>query len=84
MAEFLTTGPMVRHAKDLRLIFDILIGENVQKINKVPEKSQIRVLFMEDDGGSPLASPVDPEMKDALRRAVQHLEKAYGVKAQVR
>jgi len=82
LAEFLTTGPMVRHAKDLRLIFDLLIGENVQKINKVPEKNQIRILFMEDDGGSPLASPVDPEMKDALRKAVQHLEKTFGVKAQ--
>ena len=74
---------MVRHAKDLRLIFDVLMGENVQKINKIPEKNQIRILFMEDDGGSPLASPVDPEMKDALRRAVQHLEKTFGVKSQV-
>jgi len=74
---------MVRHAKDLRLITDVLIGENVQKMNKIPEKNQLRILFMEDDGGSPLASPVDPEMKDALRKAVQHLEKTYGVKAQV-
>ncbi|ODM98661.1 Fatty-acid amide hydrolase 2 [Orchesella cincta] len=82
LAEFLTTGPMVRHAKDLRLIFDVLIGENVQKMNKIPEKNQLRILFMEDDGGSPLASPVDPEMKDALRKAIQHLEKTYGVKAQ--
>ncbi|ODM88194.1 Fatty-acid amide hydrolase 2 [Orchesella cincta] len=81
--ELLTTGPMARHANDLRLIFDVLIGESVHKMNKIPEKAQLRILFMEDDGGSPLASPVDPEMKDALRKAVQHLEQTYGVKAQV-
>ncbi|ODM86874.1 Fatty-acid amide hydrolase 2, partial [Orchesella cincta] len=83
LIELLTTGPMARHAKDLRLIFDVLIGESVHKMNKIPEKAQLRILFMEDDGGSPLASPVDPEMKDALRKAVQHLEQTYGVKAQV-
>ncbi|ODM88193.1 Fatty-acid amide hydrolase 2 [Orchesella cincta] len=83
LIELLTTGPMARHAKDLRLIFGVLIGERVHKMNKIPKKAQLRILFMEDDGGSPLASPVDPEMKDALRKAVQHLEQTYGVKAQV-
>ncbi|ODM87466.1 Fatty-acid amide hydrolase 2 [Orchesella cincta] len=82
LVELLTTGPMARHANDLRLIFDVLIGESVHKMNKIPEKVQLRILFMEDDGGSPLASPVDPEMKDVLRKAVQHLEQTYGVKAQ--
>jgi hypothetical protein len=74
---------MVRHAQDLRLLLDVMLGENVQKISKVPELKQIRVLYMVHDGGSPLASRVDNEMKDCVRKVVQHLERKYGVKPQV-
>ncbi|ODM88927.1 Fatty-acid amide hydrolase 2 [Orchesella cincta] len=38
LVELLTTGPMARHANDLRLIFDVLIGESVHKMNN-PRKS---------------------------------------------
>lgn len=37
---------------------------------------------MEDDGGSAVVSAVHPEIKLALRKAVLHLDKAYGIKAQ--
>jgi hypothetical protein len=37
---------------------------------------------MEDDGGSAVVSAVHPEIKMALRKAVFHLYKAYGIKAQ--
>lgn len=36
---------------------------------------------MEDDGGSPLVTPVSAELRAAQRRIVIHLEKAYGIKA---
>ena len=36
---------------------------------------------MEDDGGQYLVSPVDLEIKEALRKVVQYLEKAHKVKA---
>lgn len=36
---------------------------------------------MEDDGGQLLVSPVDPEIKDAMRRVVNYMEKAHKVKA---
>lgn len=83
LAELLTTGPMVRHAQDLRLIIDLMLGENVKKINKVPEMKQMRVLYMVDDGGSPLASRINSEMQDCVLKSVKHLERKFGVKPQV-
>jgi hypothetical protein len=74
---------MVRHSKDLKLILDILLGENVKRINKIPKDKPLRILYMENDGGSPLATPMDPELVECVRKTVQHLEKKFGVKAQV-
>lgn len=36
---------------------------------------------MEDDGGQFLTSLVDPEIKEAMRKVVQYLDKAYKIKA---
>lgn len=36
---------------------------------------------MEDDGGQHLISPVDPEIKTAMRRVLNYFEKAHKVKA---
>ncbi len=83
LAELLTTGPMVRHARDLRLLLDIMLGDNVKKVNKVPDMKQVRVLYMLHDGGSPLASHINNEMQDCIKKSVQHLERKFGVKPQV-
>jgi len=42
----------------------------------------LKVYYAEDDGGSVLVSPVNPEIKAAVRRTVMFLEKAHGIKAQ--
>lgn len=36
---------------------------------------------MEDDGGAYLISPVDPEIKDAMRKIMNYFEKAHKIKA---
>lgn len=36
---------------------------------------------MEDDGGQYLISPVDPEIKAAMKRVVNYFEKAHKIKA---
>lgn len=36
---------------------------------------------MEDDGGQRLISPVDPEIKAAMKRVVNYFEKAHKIKA---
>jgi hypothetical protein len=37
---------------------------------------------MDDNGGSPLTSPVHPEIKESMKKVITHFEKAYKVKAQ--
>jgi len=36
---------------------------------------------MEDDGGQYLTSPVDPEIKDVMKKVLSYFEKAHKVKA---
>lgn len=36
---------------------------------------------MEDDGGQYLISPVEPEIKDAMKRVLKYFEKAHKIKA---
>lgn len=43
---------------------------------------KINLFYAEDDGGSFMVSPVDPDIKMSLRNVVTYLEKAHGVKAQ--
>lgn len=43
---------------------------------------KIKFFYMEDDGGSAVVSAVHPEIRVALRKAVFHFDKAYGIKAQ--
>jgi len=43
----------------------------------------MRIMYMEDDGGSPLATPVSSELKLAMKQTIKFLEKKHGVKAQV-
>jgi hypothetical protein len=43
---------------------------------------KIKLFYMEDDGGSAVVSAVHPEIRVALRKAVFHFDKAYGIKAE--
>jgi hypothetical protein len=37
---------------------------------------------MEDDGGSPITNGVSRDIKAALRKVIQYLESAHGIKGQ--
>jgi hypothetical protein len=41
----------------------------------------MKICYVDDDGGI-FTSNVDPEIKGALKKAVNHLEKSCGVKAE--
>lgn len=41
----------------------------------------LRYFYIEDDGGSPLVTPVQSELRAAQHKVVLHLEKAYRIKA---
>jgi hypothetical protein len=42
----------------------------------------IKVYYMEDDGGSPLTNGVSRDIKAAVRKVIQYLESAHGIKGQ--
>nr|XP_020660344.1 fatty-acid amide hydrolase 2 [Pogona vitticeps] len=73
---FLCTGPMCRYAEDLEPMLRVMAGPNVAKLNLDEEVSlgDIKFYSMEHDGGSIFVSPVDPELLQAHRKVVKHLE----------
>lgn len=81
--QLLAIGPMCRYAQDLTLTLKIIANKNADllKLDKKVDISQIKIYYMEDDGGQYLISPVDPEIKDAMRRIVNYFEKAHKIKA---
>lgn len=79
----LSIGPMCRYAKDLLPTLKILASKNADKL-RLEDKvdiSKIEFYYMEDDGGQFLISPVDVEIRDAMRAVVRYLEKAHKIKA---
>ncbi|KYN07521.1 Fatty-acid amide hydrolase 2 [Cyphomyrmex costatus] len=74
--QLLAIGPMCRFAQDLTLILKIIADKNTDLL-----KLNQKLYYMEDDGGQYLVSPVDPEIKTAMKRVVNYFEKAHKVKA---
>ncbi|KAK2585314.1 hypothetical protein KPH14_009997 [Odynerus spinipes] len=79
----LAIGPMCRYAQDLKPVLKILANNNAEKLNLDDEVdiSKIKFYYMEDDGGQYFTSPVDQEIKIAMRKVLLHFEKAHKVKA---
>lgn len=84
MRSFLTIGPMCRYACDMRPMLKAIAGPEgeILKLNEKVDFKKLKIYYMEDDSGSVLISKVDPEIKQAIRNAVSHFEKKYGVVAQ--
>ncbi|XP_042243398.1 fatty-acid amide hydrolase 2-like [Homarus americanus] len=81
--DFLVTGPMCKYAQDLTPMLKILAASNshMLKLDEKVDVRNLRYFYIEDDGGSPLITPVHSELRATQRRIVVHLEKAYGIKA---
>ncbi|XP_022540216.1 fatty-acid amide hydrolase 2-A [Astyanax mexicanus] len=79
---FLCTGPMCRYAGDLVPMLKIMAGPAAEKLSLSAEVDlrKIRFFSVPHDGGSPLLSPVDPQLIQAQKRVVQQLEADFGVK----
>ncbi|XP_076060373.1 fatty-acid amide hydrolase 2 isoform X2 [Oratosquilla oratoria] len=81
--DFLVTGPIVKYANDLIPVYRVLAANNAHmvNINKKASISQVRLFYMEDDGGSAFTTPVHSELRNAQKRILVHFEKGYGIKA---
>lgn len=80
--QLLAIGPMCRFARDMAPALKVLADKKADllKLDEKVDISKLKFYYMEDDGGQFLLSPVDPEIKDAMRKVVQYLEKAHNVK----
>lgn len=80
----LGTGPMSRYACDLKPMLQILADKNATSLylDDPVDLRNVRFFYQDSDGGSPLVTPVDPDLKDALNKIVKHLRNT--VKAEVK
>lgn len=79
---FLCTGPMCRYAEDLLPMLKIMGGPNTDRLclSSEVDLKTLRFFSVPHDGGSPLISPVDPQLVEAQRRVVECIESQLGVK----
>lgn len=83
--ELLATGPLCRYAEDLLPALQIMAGPAGAaklKLNTKVDMSKLRVFSMDDDGGSLLVSRVDPQLKNAQHKALDHLGRVCGAQTE--
>lgn len=81
---FLAAGPMSRFATDLIPLLKVMAPDQAKtlQLDRKVDITKLKYYFMEDDGGGALVSPVDPEIKEAIRKIVAFLKKSHGVTAE--
>lgn len=80
----LGTGPMTRHAVDLRPALAVMAAGNSALLSlrlKVSPR-EMRVFYIEDDCGSCFTTPVCGELRASMKAVVSHLKLAHGITAQ--
>ncbi|XP_064537761.1 fatty-acid amide hydrolase 2-A [Drosophila montana] len=77
---FLGLGPMSRFAEDLRPMLQIMAGEKAEllQLNKPVVLEKLKFFYQESDGGGRMVSAVDADLRQAMRRVVEHLSKKFG------
>ncbi|XP_005090021.1 fatty-acid amide hydrolase 2 [Aplysia californica] len=74
----LATGPMCRYASDLIPCLKVMAGPAgvaKLKLDTAVDLAKLRVISVPDDAGSILVSKVDPQLKEAQRKAAEHFRK---------
>ncbi|XP_073978547.1 fatty-acid amide hydrolase 2-like [Rhodnius prolixus] len=82
--KYLVLGPLARHAEDLSLLMNVLLGERAQslQLDKPVLLSEINVLFIEEATNSLDAVPVAKEIKMRMQEAVHYLKTAHGCRTE--
>ncbi|XP_034834972.1 fatty-acid amide hydrolase 2-B-like [Maniola hyperantus] len=77
---YLSTGPMTRFAVDLKHIQKIISGDYAEHLNldKPVDIGTLKV-FYQFSNGAPMISEVDPEIKQALKKVVEHFQLKYNM-----
>ncbi|XP_054723061.1 LOW QUALITY PROTEIN: fatty-acid amide hydrolase 2-like [Uloborus diversus] len=76
------TGPMCRYASDLMPVLKILAVDHAKKLklNEKVDFRDLKIYYMENDGGNPLISAVNPEITRAQMKVLDYFYETYGVK----
>lgn len=79
--DFLVTGPMCRHAKDIIPMLKVLAEKKVSilRLDEKVEIKKIKFYYMQSDGGFPLTSVVHKDLKTIQEKFLKLFEKAFGV-----
>lgn len=74
---------MTRHAVDLKPLLKIISGEKktLLKLDEPVDVAKLKV-FYQYENGAMLVDPVDPEIKDVMRKAVEHLSEKTKIKSE--
>jgi fatty acid amide hydrolase 2 len=74
---FLGTGPMCRHAVDLKPMLKILTDKNAKmlRLDEPVDLNQVKFYYQENDGGGHLVQPVDYDIRESLDRVVHHFKR---------
>lgn len=82
--EFLTAGPMSRFASDLAPILKAMAPKQAQmlQLDRKVDVTKLKYYYMEDDCGGRLVSPVEPEIKEAIRKIKMFLKRTHGIVAE--
>ncbi|XP_063695622.1 fatty-acid amide hydrolase 2-B-like [Culicoides brevitarsis] len=73
---YLAVGPMCRYAKDLYPLVQIMSGENAKKL-RLDEPiltKDIKIFFKEDVGNNFSCIPIDAEIRNSMKRALDHFQ----------
>lgn len=79
----LSFGPMTRYASDLIPMFKVMAGGDkaikkyLPKIDGKINFKNINIYWMDDNGGDPLTTPVDIEIKTAIQNVAKHFKEKY-------
>ncbi|MCL4134447.1 UNVERIFIED_CONTAM: hypothetical protein GTU68_002197, partial [Idotea baltica] len=81
LQSYLVTGPMCRFTVDLIPMYKVLAASNVHllSLDKKVNLKEIKIYYMEDDGGNPALTPVDRELKVAQHKVLDHFKQAYKI-----
>lgn len=82
--KFLTIGPMVRFAEDLKPTLKILAGEKAEQLNldKEVNLKKLRIFYKDNAGESLVLIPTDEEIKEVMKKAVKYFNETHGCPAE--
>ncbi|KAF8777054.1 Fatty-acid amide hydrolase 2 like protein [Argiope bruennichi] len=79
LQKYLIAGPMCRYASDLLPMMKVLSDQKFLKLDSKVNFSDLKIFFMENEGGNPFVSAVHPEILEAQSRLMQYFKETYGI-----